>query len=221
MVIEITGVPEQQVDVKNLENLTARVFFKAIDLLGGLSRLAEYKTLTWLPSMARAAFVVVLKNEYLKTDEEIAQMVGLTKNTVRGILRADPTVALEKIKKLEELTKEEAKELRVHTAGGVAKLAYKLITEGQESEVFISFCSMVAEEVCKALEVPWAYAVLKHLKGVKYPIQESSILKERLKGLKIKDHAAEEIIEKLHYPIKTPATLLHEIKLAISKANQL
>ncbi|WP_448583665.1 bacterio-opsin activator [Thermocrinis sp.] len=220
MVIEITEVPTQELDVKNLENLTARVFFKAIDLLGGLSKLTEYRTLTWLPSMARAALVVVLKNEYLKTDEEIAQMVGLTKNTVRSILRADPTVALEKLKKLEELAKEEAKELKVHTAGGVAKLAYKLITEGHESDVFISFCNTVAEEVCKALEVPWAYAVLKNLKGVKYPIQDSSILKERLKGLKIKDHPAEEVVEKLRYPLKTPAMLLHEIKLALSETTQ-
>ncbi|WP_029551328.1 bacterio-opsin activator [Thermocrinis jamiesonii] len=220
MVIEITEVQAQQMDVKSLENLTARVFLKAIDLLGGLSKLTEYRTLTWLPSMARAAFVVVLKNEYLKTDEEIAQIVGITKNTVRGILRADPALALEKIKKLEELTKEESKELKVHTAGGIVKLAYKLVSEGQEADVFVSFCNAVAEDVCKVLDIPWAYMVLKYTKGVKYPIQESSVLQEKLKGLKIKDNPAEEVVKKLHYPIKTPAMLLHEIKLAISEISQ-
>jgi len=217
MVIEITGLPAEEAAEKDLEHLVNRVFFKAIDLLGGLSKLTEFRTLTWLPSLARAVYVVVLKDEYLKTEEEIAQKVGITKNTVRNILRADPTVAMEKIKKLEDLVKEELKELKVHTAGGVAKLAYKMVKEGSEAEVFVHFCTLVAEDVARALEVPWAYMVLKHLKGVKYPIQDSSVLKERLKGLKIKTHPAEEVVEKLRYPIKTPAILLHEIKLTLSE----
>ncbi|WP_448588615.1 ATPase domain-containing protein [Thermocrinis sp.] len=78
-----------------------------------------------------------------------------------------------------------------------------------------NFTNVVAEEVARALDVPWAYMVLRHVKGVKYPIQDSSVLKEKLKGLKIKTHPAEEIVEKLTYPIKTPAVLLHEIKLVL------
>ena len=104
MVIEITGVPKNETDA-DLEQLVTRVFFKAIDLLGGLSKLTEFRTLTWLPSLARAAYVVVLREEHLRTEEEIAQKVGLTKNTVRSILRADPTLAIEKIQ-------EELKEIR-------------------------------------------------------------------------------------------------------------
>jgi len=215
MVIEITGVPKSETDA-DLEQLVTRVFFRAIDLLGGLSKLTEFRTLTWLPSLARAAYVVVLREEYLRTEEEIAQKVGLTKNTVRSILRADPTLAMEKVQKLEELAKEELKEMKVHTAGGIAKLAYKMVKEGNEAEILSHFCTVVAEEVARALDIPWAYAVLKHLRGVKFPIQDSQALKERLKGVKIKTHPAEEVVDRLPYPIKTPAVLLHEIKLVIS-----
>jgi probable regulatory domain-containing protein len=219
MVIEITGLPPTEINEKDLEHLVGRVFFKSIDLLGGLNKLTEFRTLTWLPSLARSAYVIVLREEYLKTEEEIAEKVGLTKNTVRNILRADPTLAMEKIKKMEELAKEEVKELRVHTAGGIAKLAYKMVKEGSDAETLIHYCSITATEVAQALEVPWAYTVLKHIKGIKYPIQDATALKERLKGVKIKNHSAEEVLDKVHYPIKTPSQLLHEIKLAISGMN--
>jgi probable regulatory domain len=96
MVIEITGLSPTEINEKDLEHLVSRVFFKSIDLLGGLNKLTEFRTLTWLPSLARSAYVIVLREEYLKTEEEIAEKVGLTKNTVRNILRADPTLAMEK-----------------------------------------------------------------------------------------------------------------------------
>ncbi|MCX7759905.1 MAG: bacterio-opsin activator [Hydrogenothermaceae bacterium] len=199
-------------DEKEIEHLVTRVFFKSIELLGGMSKLAEYRTLTWLPSLARASYVIVLKDQYMKTDEEIAEIVGLTKNTVRNILRADPELALRKIKALEELVKEESKELRVHTAGGVAKLAYREVKEGREAQTLIQYCSTVAEDIAKTLEIPWAYLVLKKSKGVHYPIADSSSLKDKLQGLSIKGVPAEDVISKLHYPIKNPAELLHEIK---------
>ncbi|SHK22533.1 bacterio-opsin activator [Thermocrinis minervae] len=219
MVVVLSGLPSEM-DQKELEHLASRVFFKAIDLLGGLNKLTEYRTLTWLPSLARAAYVVVLKDEYLKSEEEIAQKVGLTKNTVRNILRADPTAALEKLKRLEELVGEEKKELKVHTAGGIAKLAYKMVKEGGDAETLIHYCERVAEDIVKTLDIPWAYVVLKHSKGTKYPIQDPSILSEKLKDIKIKGIDAQEIIQKLHYPIRNPAQLLHEIKLALSEYTQ-
>ncbi len=209
MVIQISTsvVPETEI-----EHLVSRVFFKAIDLLGGLNKLAEFRTLTWLPSLARAAFVVVLKEEYMKTDDEIAQKVGLTKNTVRNILRADPELALQKIKAMEELVNEELRELKVHTAGGVAKLAYKEIKEGRDAQTLLHYCSTISEEIARTLDIPWAYLVLRKSKGIKYPITSPEELKERFKDLKIKGIPAEEIIDNLQYPIKTPAMLVHEIK---------
>jgi len=203
MVVEVKPV---EVDV---ESLVTRVFLKAIDLLGGLHRLAEFKTLTWLPSLARASFVIVYREEFLKTEEEIAELVGLTRQTVRNILRADPEMALYKIQHFEELTKEEKKELKVHTAGGIAKLAYKKVKEGEEPKVFLEYCTMAAE----ALEVPWAYLLLKRIKGTHFPIEKPEELMEKAKGIVIKGVSAEEVIKEIEFPVKNPADMLHKIKL--------
>ena len=203
MVVEIKPVE------KDLEHLVTRVFLKSIDIIGGLHKLAEYRTLTWLPSLARAAFVVVLREEYLKTEDEIAQYVGISKNTVRQILRADPQLALYKVQHMEELSPEERKQLRVHTAGGIAKIAYKLIKEGQEPQIFEYYCTITTE----ALEVPWAYMLLKKIKGTHFPVKSPEELLEKVKGLTIKGVPAQEVIKNLEYPIKNPAELLHKIKL--------
>jgi probable regulatory domain-containing protein len=205
MVIEIN----KPVEEKDLENLVTRVFLKAIDIIGGLSKLAEYRTLTWLPSLARASFVIVLREEYLKTEDEIAQFVGISRQTVRQILRADPQLALYKIQHMEELSPEERKQLKVHTAGGLAKIAYKLIKEGQEPKIFEYYCTITTQ----ALEVPWAYLLLKRIKGTHFPVEKPDELLEKVKGIEIKGIPAEEIIKNLDYPIKNPAELLHKIKL--------
>ncbi len=201
----IVAQPTEQ----DLEALVLRVFLKSIDVLGGLSKLAEYKTLTWLPSLARAVYCVVLREEYLKTEEEIAQRVGLTHQTVRNILRADPKAAMEKLKSLETLIEEEKKELKVHTAGGVAKLAYKLVKEGhEEPKVFLQYC----ERVAYALDIPWAYMVLKRLKGTDFPIKAAEDILEGFDNIYIKGRNAKEVLKELDYPIKNPAELLHKVK---------
>ncbi|MEN3029121.1 MAG: bacterio-opsin activator [Aquificaceae bacterium] len=194
---------------KELEPLVMRVFLKSVDILGGLSGLADYRTLTWLPSLARAVYCVVLREEYFKSEEEIAEKVGLTVQTVRNILRAEPATVLEKLQKLEELLEEEKKELKVHTAGGIAKLAYKLVKEGQEEpNVFLKYC----ESVAYALDIPWAYMVLKRLRGTDFPIKSPENLLDRLEGVYIKGRAAKEVLQELEYPIKSPAELLHRLK---------
>jgi len=204
MVVEIKEPVGQ-----DLEHLVTRVFLKAIDIVGGLQKLAEYRTLTWLPSLARAAFVIVLRNEYLKTEDEIAQFLGISKTTVRQILRADPQMALYKVQHMEELSPEERKQLKVHVAGGLAKIAYKLVKEGEEPRIFEYYCALTTE----ALEVPWAYLLLKKIKGTHFPVNSPEELLDKVKGLTIKGIPAEEIIKNLDYPIKNPAELLHKIKL--------
>ncbi len=203
MVVEIQPVE------KDMEHLVTRVFLKSIDIIGGLQKLAEYRTLTWLPSLARAAFVIVLREEYLKTEDEIAEMVGITKNTVRQILRADPQLALYKIQHLDELSPEERKQLKVHTAGGIAKIAYKLVKEGEEPKVFEYYCTLTTQ----ALEVPWAYLLLKRIKGTHFPVKSSEELLQKVDGIEIKGIPASEILQNIEYPIKNPAELLHKIKL--------
>ncbi len=203
MVVELKPV---ETDV---EALVTRVFLKSIDLLGGLSKLAEFRTLTWLPSLARASYAIVLREEYFKSEEEIAEQVGLTKQTVRNILRADPELAMYKVQHLEELTVEEKKELKVHTAGGIAKLAYKLVKEGhEEPKIFLEYCTQAAV----ALDIPWAYMVLKRIKGLHFPINSYEDISEKVKGIMIKGRQAEEVLREIDYPVRNPAELLHKIK---------
>ncbi len=209
MVVQISA---PVLDELELEHLVGRVFLKSIDLLGGLTQLAEYRTLTWLPSLARAAYVIVLREEYLRTEDEIAQRVGLTRNTIRSIVRSDPQLALYKIEHIDELTAEAKRELHVHVAGGIAKLAYKMVKAGEESQLLMELARAAGMEVAKVCDAPWAYIVLKRTKGIHYPIAEAQILEPALRGVQIKGIAAEKILPQLQYPIKSPAQLLHEIK---------
>jgi len=195
-----------------IKYLAERVFFKSIDLVGGLDNLAKYRNLTWLPSLARASFVIVLREEYLKTEDEIAQFVGITRTTVRQILRADPNLALYKIQHLDELSEEEKKQLKVHTAGGIAKLAYKLVKAGEDSQTVMEYCRAMAEKITQQCDAPWSYLVLKSIKGLHYPVTEPEVLAERLKHITIKGFSGEEIARNLSYPIRNPAELLKEIK---------
>lgn len=132
MVIEVKGVsaPEEEI-----EKLATKVFFKAIDLLGGLSKLAEFRSLTWLPALARASLAVVMKEEYMKTEKEIAERLGMGTVSVRNMLRADSNAAMEKVRNIAEMAEDERKGLKVHTAGGIAKVAFKIVKE--ESDSFI------------------------------------------------------------------------------------
>lgn len=201
----------------NPEPLVLRIFLKSIELLGGLKQLAKYRTLTWLPSLARAAYAIVLKEEYNRIEDEIAEEIGLTRQTVRNILRADPELALKKIEKMKELVTEEEKEMQVHTAGGIVKLAYNLIKQGQEeSQLFLEFSSQILESISE--EVPWAYRVLKAIKerGVKFPINNVSELKEKFSGLKIKEKDIQDIADRIDYPVNNPAILLKKIKQALT-----
>ncbi len=203
---------EVNINEDNVKYLAERVFFKSIDLVGGLYKLTEYRNLTWLPSLARAAFVVVLREEYLKTENEIAEFVGISRNTVRMILRADPNLALYKIQHIDELNKEEKQQLKIHTAGGIAKLAYRLVKSGEDSQTVMEYCRAMAERITMECDAPWSYLVLKHIKGLHYPVREPKVLAERLKNIQIKGFSGDEIAENLIYPIKNPAELLKEIK---------
>jgi probable regulatory domain-containing protein len=174
MVIEIETPIVSETEV---ENLVSRVFFKAIELLGGINKLAEFRTLTWLPSLARASFVVVLKEEYMKSDEEIAYKIGLTKNTVRNILRADPELALQKIRAMEELIDEEKRELKFHTAGGIAKLAYKEVKEGIKYPIT---SGDELKERLKGLTIK-GLATEEIIDNLQYPIKTPAILIHEIK----------------------------------------
>ncbi len=121
---EMKVVTPKEVDV---DKRAMEVFNKAIELIGGPRKLVEYRQLTWLPSLMAAAYAVVLSREGMKTEESIAEFLGTTKQTVRLILQADEEAVKKRLEQEGALATEEAKKssYRAHTAGALAKLAYK------------------------------------------------------------------------------------------------
>ncbi len=103
---------------ESLDAMAEKVFLEALGIAGGLKALVQYRNLTWLPSLAEAAYVVVLKEEAQKTTAEIAAELGITQQTVRNILSA-------KEEAVKEFLKGERDRASEHIAGGLAKLAYR------------------------------------------------------------------------------------------------
>ena len=191
--MEVISSPISTADV---DHLAERVFQECINILGGLRRLTYYRNLTWLPSLAEAAYAVVLKGELFKTNREIAKELGISEQTVKNILQADE-------KEVERFIMGEVEKVDEHKAGGIAKLAYKRVKK--EKGIFIK------EEELDVLGIAWALIVLVRLKGADFPLDREE-LKTRLKGTTIKGVPAEEIIEKMKFPVKSPAEVLRQIR---------
>ena len=188
----------------DVDKMAEKVFMESIAILGGLKKLVQYRNLTWLPSLAEAAYVVVMKNEAAKTYREIAEFLGITEQTVRNIATADEEKVMEYIEgELEERPKE-------HIAGGIAKMAYKRLKE--TGKLYEGDEVVIGGEEIEVLDIDWAVHVLARIKGLDFPASKED-LEERLKGLVIKGKKIEEILEKLEYPVKSPAELLHGIKV--------
>jgi len=201
---------EKEIKEKDLDALAFRIFLKSLEILGGPRKLVEYRNLTWLPSLMASSYTLVLFHEASKTEEEIADFLGITKNTVKNILRANPEVVK---KRLEDEIK--GGKSRVHIAGAIAKLAYEEIKEGRDYfEIFAQYLKDLFEK-SEIFEIQWPVEVLLKIKGTDFPIKSASTLKKKLKGLKIEGKEAEKIIEKLKFPIENPADLLHQIKKAL------
>ena len=198
----------EEIKTQDIDALAIRVFLKALEIIGGPRKLILYRNLTWIPSLLEAAYAIVLANEYLKTEEEIAAFTGLTRQTVRNILRADAELVL---KKLEGERQE--KRVKAHTAGGLAKLAYQEIKEGRDN---LSIFTDLVMQGADALGITWPIEVLKRIKGMDFPLEKEK-LKERLRGLKIKDKAIETLLDRLSYPLKSPAQLLKELRMQLEK----
>ncbi len=187
----------------DVDTWAIRVFLKALELIGGPRKLMEYRNLTWIPSLMVASYAVVLKEFALKTEDEIAEFTGVSRQTIRNILRADENLGLKKI-----MGEIESKDVKVHTAGSLAKLALKEIKEGRDHIVIFSKAFEIAYE---SLGITWPIEVLRRIKGLDFPVEKDQLL-ERLAGLTIEGKSSEEILEQISYPVASPAELLHKIK---------
>ena len=183
----------------NIDEMAEKVFMESIRILGGLKKLVEYRNLTWLPSLAEAAYVVVLKNEAVKTYGEIARMLGITEQTAKNIATADE-------EKVKDYIMEGGERPNEHIAGGIAKLAYRALKQRGELDKI-----ELKKEEAEALGIDWAVHVLAAIKGMDFPAEKEALM-ERLKGMSIMGKNAREILEAIEYPVKNPAELLHKIK---------
>jgi len=186
------------------EELATKVFIETIRILGGLKKLIEYRNLTWVPSLAEASYVIVLREIGLKSESDIAKELGITRQTVRNILRADPEEVLRYLESGE-------KEGGEHVAGGLAKLAYSRIKLGEPIELTLEEREALEEGL--NLELLWAMLTLIRVRGLDFPVGKEE-LAERLKGIVVRGKPVEELLEKIEYPVKNPAELLHKLKVA-------
>ena len=192
---------------ERLDQMAHLVFEEAIALLGGLRQLVEYRNLTWLPSLAAAAYAVVLAEEGGYSRKEIAARLGMTEASVTNILRADPE-AVERILKHEE-------EVSTHKAGAIAKAAYRQLQRKGFRE-----STVITEEIAEILDIAWAFHVLVHLRGVDFPITGPEALADRLRDVRVKGHPVPDLLARIEYPVDTPAQLLHRLKEAAAQAGE-
>ncbi len=192
----------------DIDRWAIRVFLKALELAGGPRKLMAYRNLTWIPSLMIASYAVVLREMANKTEEEIAEFVGSTKQTIRNMLRADENLVLQKLEG--EL---QSKDVKVHTAGGLAKLAYREIKEGRDH---IDLIHAIYEQAYDAMGMVWPVQVLKRIEGADFPIDKQEAL-NRLRGLNVKGTSVEKLLEHIQFPIPSPANLLKQLREAWEK----
>ncbi|NPA75284.1 MAG: KaiC associated regulatory domain-containing protein [Euryarchaeota archaeon] len=188
----------------NIERIAERIFHESIRIAGGLKGLVEYRNLTWLPSLAEASYVIALKNEAIKTNREIAEYLGITEQTVKNILSADERA-------VEEYLKGERDKADEHIAGGLAKLAYHRIKDSLDN---LEERLEIMEESARSLGVDWAVHVLSRIKGLDFPVDKDALL-ERLGGYRILGNPIEDILERIEFPVRNPAELLHKLRESI------
>jgi len=188
--------------INRVDELAKLVFDESIEVVGGLKKLIDFRNLTWLPSLAQAAYVLILREEGGLTHLEIAEKLGIGEQTVNNILRANE-------EGIEAFLRGEIQELDTHKAGAIAKLAYKRLKTRGFEEV-----TQIDRQIAEILNVLWAFNVLRNIRGLDFPVDKEA-LKSRLVGLKIKNQSVEAVLDKIEYPVNTPAELLHKIKTAI------
>ena len=195
MIMEIK--PPKDVDAERDERVL-KMLVEAVKLMGGPKKLIEMRNLTWLPSLLRAFYALLLRDSGY-TYEKIAETLGITRGTVERIFQADPDLVK---KKIEGLSEEDIDE---HIAGGIAKLAYQeMKRRGVEEEI------QSITKTSNALGIDWPIRVTTLLKGVDFPLDKEPLL-SKLKGVKIMGEPIETVLEAIEYPVTSPVDLVKKI----------
>jgi len=200
--------PPTDIDKKRDEEVL-RILMEVLDILGGPRKIAEFRTLTWIPSIIKAGYAILLEKAG-KTHEEIARELGVTRATVDKMLRANPEEVLKRVR-----GEIEAEKIDEHIAGGLAKLAYKQMMSKRIEEEITHY-----SETAETLGVEWAVVLMTKIKGLDFPVDKDRLL-ERLKGIKIYDIPIEDIVDEIVFPVESPAQLLKEISKVLKSRGKL
>lgn len=184
---------------EDLSSLALKTFLKAVEILGGFEELIQRDRLDWLSPILKACYVIVLSEEGQKGEEEIAELLKLSKQTIRNILNSGVHL----------LQLDQVKDIKPQTSGAVAKLAYKLVKDGYEESKLLEECSFM---VAYALDVPWAYLLLRRIRGVEYPLKDPNSIVDKVDGIVIRGRPARDVLMEIDYPVKSPVELLRRIK---------
>ncbi len=185
-----------------------KMLVEAVRLMGGPKKLIEMRNLTWLPSLLRAFYAVLLRDAGY-TYERIAETLGITRATVERMLTADPEVVKRKIEGLSE------EDIDDHIAGGIARLAY-IEMKNRAVEEEIDSVTMTS----KALGIDWPIRVASMLRGLDFPV-EMDVLKERLKNVSIMGIDIDDILGNIEYPISSPVDLIKKISTYLRKIGKI
>jgi len=200
--------PPEDIEKKRDEQVL-RMLMEVLDMLGGPRKIAEFRTLTWIPSIIKASYAVLLEKAG-RTREEIARELGVTRATVDKMLRADPEDVMRKLR-----GEVEAEKIDDHIAGGLAKLAFKRMRDKMVREEIEHY-----SETASTLGAEWAVVLMTKVRGLDFPV-DRDVLEERLRGIRIFDTPIEEILDEVRFPIETPAQLLKDVAAALRRRGKL
>lgn len=58
--------------------------------------------------------------------------------------------------------------------------------------------------------INWAVEVASRMRGASFPLDEDDA-RDRLKGIRVEGRGIDEFVDNVHFPVATPADLLHDI----------
>ncbi len=199
----ITGVERES----PVDEEAFRVFVKAIEIVGGPRKLVELRNLTWVPSLMAASYAVVLRDRG-KTTQEIAAFLGLSTATVERMLAAHGEAVERRLR---------GERLDEHMAGALAKEALRRLKAGEDIHIALDSGRTMLE----AVEAPpWTILVLRRIKGLHFPVEDPQQLRSRLAGISVEGEPAEEVVERISYPVVSPADLLKKLNKGVSGGSQ-
>lgn len=100
---------------------TLALFLASVDAAGGLSCMVEERRLGWLPEMALSSYAIILQEREHRELQEIADLLGTTRDNAESILTGAADEAPDLIKRLPPDDPQE----REHIAGGIVKIAFR------------------------------------------------------------------------------------------------